>query len=286
MVTNQTHPIYRMGYLSLQYVWQTRLVVISTRIVVSVFDRLQVFGHVWNSTLWYDGPATHSKSFFLQGNVRVHMSTFQAFVEIRTNVRSWQCYYLDKTHTITYIGIKREIKSTAIPEKGKVVLPPCTKELSRIYGSKTFPYRVYLEQNSRNLHCIYNLTSDYGFINLSISKVTYSGPDFVDTGYQNCLYGGVAVEAGIKHLYDTASFDKHASVFRRPDLKEVQYLCDNYTSEMNKNETLGKIMMNIVGHREDGLLLVVYSYEKYSHVSMEATATSTKCKGIPYRMSK
>ncbi len=121
--------------------------------------------------------------------------------------------------------------------------------------------------------------------------MTYSGPDYVDVTKEarltNCLYGGVAFEAGSgKHWNYTTSFDEVVRSYRNDHMIEVQYLCDNYTSDINNYETLGKIMMNIVGHSKDGLLLAIYSYEKYSQVSMEATATSTQCKGIPYHKSK
>ena len=59
---------------------------------------------------------------------------------------------------------------------------------------------------------------------------------------------------------------------------EMQQLCSNYTSKPKVYND--KYIMGIVGSTKDGFIISVYSFKHYSQVSVEATVTSTTCKGL------
>ena len=111
-----------------------------------------------------------------------------------------------------------------------------------------------------NLHCVYKITSDSGYVNLSITQLTYIGINYehfiVSTSEKiksmHCPQGGVAFEK--------------------------QQLCNNYTSKPTIYND--KYIMGIVSGTKEGLILVVYSFKGCSQVSLEATITSTPCRGL------
>ena len=65
-----------------------------------------------------------------------------------------------------------------------------------------------------------------------------------------------------------------------PSMFGMKHFCKNYTSNPDTGKMYDKSLMNIVSDTTDGLLLVVYSFKHYSQVSVEATVTSTPCKGF------
>ncbi len=286
-VTHQKHPLYKLGYFSLYFIWKSKVVVLTTRIVVSVFHRLVVTGTT--ETHWFDGPGFHSTDFYLQ-NYMVYMSTFQAFAAIYVENRKGSYklfkYYKYEQYELRYYAISVDIKNIPIYEKGNTVLPPCMTESPKVFQVLDDTKNKILQPKSNNFHCMYHLTSKSGFVNLSITKMTYSGPDFTEPSFQGCLHGGVAYNTGRSEHANNPPFDYSFWVKGGPHVTEIQYLCDNYSSVMNENDTLQKVLMNIVSHTQDGLLMVVYSYQNYSHISIEASATSTPCQGIPYYKSK
>ena len=117
----------------------------------------------------------------------------------------------------------------------------------------------------RNQQCVYNITSRTGYVNLSVTKLTYSGYLFGDEGRTDlykCNLGGVAFnkETGKGYVFQT--------------------ICDNYTSSDSVQKTGEKILMNIISPDRDGWILVMYSYKHYSLVSVEAKVIPTPCKGV------
>ena len=109
-----------------------------------------------------------------------------------------------------------------------------------------------------NLQCVYNITSERGYVNVSIIKLKYIGRNFVDLlpksrFHGQCYQGGVTLVRSPKN----------------------QHFCNNYTSNP---VTEDKYLMNIVSDTTDGLAVVVYSFKHYSQVLVEATVTSTPCK--------
>ncbi len=286
-MTHQKHPIYNLGYLSLYFIWKSKVIVLTTRIVVSVFYRLVVTGT--SEIHWFDGPGFHSTNFHLQ-NYTVYMSTFQAFaaIYVENTKGSYKLfkYYKYEQYELRYYAISLDVKNIQVPEKGDIVLPPCMAESPKVFQVLDDIKNRILQPKSNNFHCVYNLTSKSGFVNLSISQMIYSGPYFTEPRFQECLYGGVAYDTGRSEHANKAPKDYSFWVKEGPHVTEIQYLCDNYSSVMNENDTLQKVLMNIVSHTQDGLLMAVYSCEKYSHISIEASATLTPCRGIPYHKSK
>ncbi len=143
MVTNQSQLLYRLHFFSLSFFWQSKISVIRTRIVVSVFTRLYLISS-WIGLHWYDGPGICSNSIVQHDMLWVSMSTFQTFVETYVNginIRSWQPnYYRYEGFKIEYQCLIIDVNVTAIPDKGKVILPPCTKEF--------IPRPAYYEQRT------------------------------------------------------------------------------------------------------------------------------------------
>ena len=117
----------------------------------------------------------------------------------------------------------------------------------------------------RNQHCVYYIKSNVGYVNLSISKLMYTGDDWMEelSGIPDCHQGGVAFNTKLSHG-NTIS------------------LCNNYTSNFTKiNEmNVNKLAFDLVSDSEKSLILVVYSYKHYSQISLEATVSSTSCKGV------
>ena len=108
-----------------------------------------------------------------------------------------------------------------------------------------------------NFHCVYNITSDKGCVNLSIIQFTYIGINFKSflkhmMTNEHCLQGGVAFG--------------------------MQQLCNNYTSKLKINND--KYIMGIVSGTRDSLIFIIYSFKGYCHVSVEVTVSSTPCRGI------
>ena len=125
--------------------------------------------------------------------------------------------------------------------------------------------------NNRNHHCVYTITSEKGYVNLSITKSTYTGPNFKEHTnalpqyplIHDCLQGTVA--------FSTTK-----------DAMSMQHLCDNYTTDLVPRNDRDKSLMNIVNEKREALIFVVYSYKYYSQVSVEATVTLTPCKGVSF----
>ncbi len=218
------------------------------------------------------------------------MSTFQAFAAIYIENRKGNYklfkYYQYEQYELRYYAISVDVKNIPIPGKGSIVLPPCTTESPKVFHVLDDTKNRFLQPKSNNFHCVYNLTSKSGFVNLSITKMKYIGPDFTEPEFQGCLYGGVAYDTGKREHANNPPRDYSFWVQGGPHVTDIHYLCDNYSSVMNENDTLQKVLMNIVSHTQDGLLMVVYSYQNYSNISIEASATSTPCQGVPYHKSK
>ena len=101
------------------------------------------------------------------------------------------------THTefgVRYFG--REVKALEIhiPVSQILSLPPCTIEkltaadiLQKSYEQNTLLNEKEERWHYGNLHCVYNITSERGYMNVSITKPTldiilmtcYPNPDFI-----------------------------------------------------------------------------------------------------------
>ena len=107
--------------------------------------------------------------------------------------------------------------------------------------------------------------TDANYVNLSITKLTFTGYDSLDIkttsdSFIDCVQGGIIFASGITGMAN---------------------LCKNYTSKENMANSQDKVMMNIISDKSV-LMFVVYSYKFYSEVSLEATVSATVCKGVHY----
>ena len=165
---------------------------------------------------------------------------------------------------ITYIGRKVKALEIYIPKHQILSLLPCTIEkltsadiLQKSYNKNKLLNRIEENRHHRNLHCVYNITSERGYVNLSITKLTCVGYNFNDLlprskFHSQCYQGGVTLITSHKN----------------------KHFCNNYTPNPATDETY---LMNIVSDTTHGLVFVVYSFKHYSQVSVEDAVTSTPC---------
>ena len=81
---------------------------------------------------------------------------------------------------LDFCAIQTDIIHVHVSGKQSVMLPPC--------GGKPLQNSVNTELN---LHCIYNITSTSGYVNLSISELTVNGFNWKYIFYE-CFLGGAA----------------------------------------------------------------------------------------------
>ncbi len=209
----------------------------------------------------HDGPGFHSEQV-KQSSSFVNLTSFFAFIVIYsksekvTNLNSY------KEKRIHHRSFDFTIKF--IQKSKTMVLPPCftfaPHQKQRMMRSDS--HAVTNESTIGNMvdqgnkHCVYKIISETGFVNLSVTQLLYSGnawyfPD--PTKDDICFEGGVAV------------IDKHE---RR--------LCNNFSTSLNTGMNL---LPHLVSETRNGITVVVYSFEHYSQVMVEATVSSSLCQG-------
>ena len=115
----------------------------------------------------------------------------------------------------------------------------------------------------KNVHCAYKITSDKGYVKLSMKKFSINiHTSAYNPSNYDCIEGGI-------HF--------------RPRLLGIKYICENYTTDFLKTSTYNTWIMNIVSESREGIILIVYSFKQYSTVTVEATVTSTPCRGVVKR---
>ena len=105
------------------------------------------------------------------------------------------------------------------------ILPPCDAEL--------------------NFHCVYNITSSSGYVNLSVSELSVGGFGW-NSNYYECFLGGVAFTFDVERLDKSyRESEQTYSVKRRSDIYDMRYLGDNYTSKYNMKDVFDKSLMDV-----------------------------------------
>ena len=224
----------------------------------------------------HNGPRIDSDQVNHNSSV-IHLSSFQAFVVIFIDAWPNQDDHLSE-FGLSYLS--RIVKATEIHIHNSVFLslPPC-EDLKQTV--KMTPKEMKMTENEEegkekmnheNCHCVYKITSEMGYVNLSITSLTYIGVDFEDLNALSqshatfCYHGGVGVSIEIAQ--------------KDPSMFQMKHFCNNYTSNPDTEKKYDNSLMSIVSNTTDGLLLVVYSFKHYSQVSVQATVTSTPCKGL------
>ena len=247
------------GVFELFLIWESKIYLYTSGILVPVYLRVTVLLKYPNGIHVHDGPGMNSDQINNNKSV-IHLSSFQAFVVVFTNIMSNKYEMNQSEFGLTYIGRYTAATKVHIDNSQTLNLPPCT--VLRSINTELHKMSDMREGNLHhvNLHCVYNITSDSGYVNLSIAQLTYIGVHYEHLifsrswirKYMHCLQGGVAFEK--------------------------QKLCNNYTSKPGKYND--KYIMDIVSGTKKGLIFVAYSFKGYSQVSVKATVTSTPCRGL------
>ena len=223
--------------------------------MVKVNQRLTLQLQPPGGTHVHDGPGIHSdqinhqsrlfkyRSDVVQKWLDLHLSSFHAYIVFYTknypdtlldylNHLNYQCHLLYHARHVNQIQLVVS-NSTIFP------LPPCTNTL--MLDKKLWDERRRYLQNT-NLHCVYHVTSETGYVNLSITKLTYSGYDLSGPLWVSglCYEGGVAINRVLED--------------------RMMNLCNNYTFTFKMDNRSEAFMMSIISDTEDGFMLVVYSF--------------------------
>ena len=202
----------------------------------------------------HDGPGMDSDQVNHNSSV-IHLSSFQAFVVIFTNTWPNQDDHLSE-FGLGYLG--RMVKATEIYIHNSVFLslPPCEdlrqtvkmmpKEMKMMGNEEEGKEKI----NHGNFHCVYKITSEVGYVNLSITSLTYIGVDFENINALSQLHATFCYQGGVGISIETAQ--------KNPSMFQMKHFCNNYTSDPDTEKMYVKSLMSIVGDTTDGLLLVVY----------------------------
>ena len=230
-------------------IWKSAFVVKTCRILAPVYRRLSLYTPKPRQFYLYIGPGILSPRILWESNW-FHAPTFQLFLILVTPIDN------TKNEPRLDFGARHvTLNKIHITNYSSITLPPCSNHLV-----------------SNLKHCIFNITSDQGYVNLSISKLSYMGSDFSytvpvrDPDLRACVQGGVAF-----------SLESTTEDFR------MKHLCNNYSSnpsDTERNNNYDKPMMNVVSGTRQGMVLVVYAFQSYSDVKMKATISATPCKGL------
>ena len=266
----------------LYLIWNSTIHLITTRIKVPIYLRLIVILADTRAIHVHDGPGLLSKNMN-RGNSFIYLSSFQAFVIIYKI--KWESTEILSDYGIKYYARKVQHHNISLATSQVSILPQCTSQMH----SNMEPLSAYVNRHHGNKHCVYNLTTNSGYLNLSVTNLRYTGPNFYRSGFSptnkfilHCLQGGLAYEI---------ENDK------KKNSKTMYQICSNYTSEpavdLSKCKTniprsrltatrseYQKSVMNIISSTQS-MIVVVYSYEHYSEVSFNISLMTTLCKGVP-----
>ena len=248
-IQEQSHPDNSLKPFQPFLIWKSRFVVKSYRILVPVYCKLTLYSVKSGDFYVYAGPGIRS-SIYLWRDPQLHLPTFQALlILIEKNYPSVS----SKIPHLKYRAQNVSHYDIHVSNFENITLPQCTHEVHK--------YK----------HCVFNITTEHGYVNVSVTRLTYIGVDFKyprsirSSDFRECLQGGVAF-----------------SLEMRKKFFSMKHLCHNYSSNPNNKETDNhdKPMMNIISSTQDGFLFVVYAFDGYSQVMVEATITSTPCEGV------
>ena len=206
-------------------------------VVIKLFKMKLIFSNFNQSIIKiYDGPDANSDLLKLKGNV-VILSTFQCYFIIQAesfkpSMFSINIYSEDRRReNNVYIEITSLLQvNSNICEKGKV------------------------------LFCLINVTAQTMYLNISLSNMTFSGPD-----YKDCVYGGISYFQDILNNNSLNSY------------REVKTMCENFTQV---SASFNKIPMDFVSSDYHTVILI-YSYYPYvDDMEVNLEILPTPCKGM------
>ena len=211
-ITRQSTQNFYPGILHPYLIWKRKVYISTSKIVVKVHLRVTVSLMHPQGLHVYDGPGMFSDQVNHNNSV-IQLSSFQAFVVLFIQ-KPWH-YNLD-THTefgVRYFGRKVKALEIHIPVSQILSLPPCTIEkltaadvLQKSYKQNKLLNEKEENWHDGNLHYVYNIISERGYVNVSITKLTYTGYNFDDllpnSGFHTqCYQRGVTLITYPKNPY-------------------------------------------------------------------------------------
>ena len=191
-----------VSYFYFYLTWKSKIFVSVARICAHFYDRLILYFQHPHSMHVYNGPGVHSDLINLYNKPIIHLSSFQAYVVLYANSLPNNLFHVELSkYSVFYASNKMNQIKIHISNSTFLQLPPCTNTV--MSNKKLWTVRNLLKNNQ---HCVYHLTSETGYVNLSITKLEYIGYDLI--GYKRaqmyqCAEGGVAINRILGHRIET-----------------------------------------------------------------------------------
>lgn len=235
------------------HLYESKIIVPFTRIIRITLSQPEGI-HV------HDGPGIHSDQVN-NGSTAIDLTSFLAYILYYYTDKSYKwCQFYVQYESCNSTNDHIHLSQRQISEhKSFHCSTLATEQNQRSYPAHSIRRTLH----HPNKHCVYYITSETGYVNVSVTQLFYNGynswdPEFYDNE-NPCVEGGVTFE------YNDESF---------------QHFCNNYTANLNLKTDENYLLPNIVSSTPNGLVVVVYSFKSYSHISLKATATATQCQGV------
>ncbi len=248
--------------------WKSKIYLSVAWICVEKAQRLMISLNHPHGIHVHDGPGIHSDQ--MNNNTSVlYLSSWAAFIVVYTEGQSQHDIQIQHCG-INYQAIDVDMINVHVNNDKALALPSCSAQTGKGQGerlkkSKESQSHYKGTEEQENLHCVYNITSEKGYTDFAIKRLTFLlHKSAEDVG--NCPEGGV----GFTRAY--------YNYLKNPR----KFYCSNYTADIKVKSIYDKWILNIVSESRDGLIFVVYSFKYYSAVSIDATVTATPCRGVIY----
>ena len=262
LIQEQSTAEYIPNIFEHYFIWKEKLHLSACHVIVPVCYRLTIHLEFQKGFAVYDGPGILSEQISIDHS-NIELSSFQAYILLFTT--KWPA----EKNTIKDYGVKYSSErlkgmEVNVPETGVIPIPDCICTNSSVYTNLL---------DMKNCHCLYYLKAESGYVNITVSKLTYSGFNYevenLLTDRVKCMQGGIFYE-NTKDRTDFKNF------------KNTQSFCDNYESVTESNPTSYKSLPSFISDTEDGAVFAVYSFRFYSRVTAQVRLAATPCRGIVY----
>ncbi len=122
---------------------------------------------------------------------------------------------------------------------------------------------ISFERCTQRVHCVLNVSSEIGFINVSVESLKFLGPNLYD-----CSFGGVS------YFYP----EKHNNRNQQKRYVEVNSLCGNLTNQPRMN-TFDMMPMPYVSP-SSSMVIVISRFQSVGEMEVNLTISTTKCRGM------
>ena len=128
------------------------------------------------------------------------------------------------------------------------VIPACTPQLTTMLkypNNRDYLRNQNWNHNSGNIHCIYNITSATGYINLTVTQLTTTGYDW-NSAFHKCYFSGLAFKTLVSKIFSTEKLKYKAPRDCQAAKHSVYYVCGNFTSRYNLTGRHDKSMIDVI----------------------------------------